>query len=56
MKKNPKNKVVTGKTQYMVTGLLCTAHCICIKIGVWQGSFVWKCCVFNQLKNGTPIF
>ena len=38
----------------------CAPHFICLNICFWQGSFVWKCCVFIpkcfQLKNGTPIF
>ena len=53
-----KNKVVTGKTPLFVIGPLCSHHFICLNIGFWYGSLVWKC-VFNlsfQLKNGTPIF
>ena len=30
-----------------VIGSFWTPHSICIKIGCWQGSSVWKCCVFN---------
>ena len=28
-----KNKVVTGKTSFLVTGLLCTPHSICLNMG-----------------------
>ena len=54
-RKNQKSKVVTGKTLFFVIGLFCTLHSICHNICFWQGSFVWKYCVFN-LKNGTPVF
>ena len=27
---------------------ICTFHSICHNIGFWQGSFVWKYCVFNH--------
>ena len=37
-----KIKVVTGKTPFFVTGAFCTPHSICLNIGFWQGSFVWK--------------
>ena len=49
MKQNyqKKNKVVTGKTPFFVIGPFCTPHSICLNIGFWQGSFVWKCYIFN---------
>ena len=54
-----KNKVVTGKTPFFVIGSFCTPHSICLNIGFWQISFVWKWCAFSlysQLKNGTQVF
>ena len=42
-----KNKVVNGKTPFFVIGPFCTHHSICLNIGFWYGSFVWKWCVFN---------
>ena len=40
-------EVLTGKTPFFVIGPFCTSHPICLKIGFWQGSFVWKYCTFN---------
>ena len=42
-----KNEAVTGKTPFFVIGPFCTPHSIWLNIAFWQGSFVWKCCVFN---------
>ena len=42
-----KNKVVTGKTSFFVIGPLCTHDSICLNIGFWYDSFIWKCWVFN---------
>ena len=42
-----KRKVVTGKTPFFVIGQFCTPHSICLNIGFWQSSFVWKCYVVN---------
>ena len=28
-------------------GSFCTPHSICLNIGFWQRSFLWKCCFFN---------
>ena len=42
-----KNKVVTGKTPFFLIGPFCTHHSICLNIGFWYDSFVWKWCVFN---------
>ena len=42
-----KNRVVTGETPFFVIAPFCTTHSICLNIGFWQGSFLWKCCVFN---------
>ena len=42
-----KNKVVFGKTPFFVIGPFCTHHSICLNIGFWYGSFVWKWCTFN---------
>ena len=42
-----KNKVVTGKTSFFVIGPLCTHHSVCLNIGFWYDSFIWKCWVFN---------
>ena len=37
-----------------------TPHSVCLKIGFWQGSFVWNCYVFNLRiflkKKGSPVF
>ena len=41
-----KNKVVSGKSAFFVIGPFCTPRSICLNIGFWQGSFVWKCCDF----------
>ena len=43
-----KNKEVTGKPPFFVIGPFCTSHSICLNTSFWQGSFVWKCCVFNR--------
>ena len=43
-----KNKVVTGKTLSFVIGAFCISHSICLNIGFWEGSFVWKYCTLNQ--------
>ena len=55
-----KYKVATGKTSVFVIGPFCTSHTICLNIGSWHVSFVWKWCVFNiigfNLKNSTPVF
>ena len=52
-----KKKVVTGKTLFFVIGPFCTPHSICVNIGFWQRSSVWKCCVVVfQLKGVTPVF
>ena len=42
-----KDKVFTGKTPLFVIGPFCSSHSICLNIGFWYGSFVWKSCVFN---------
>ena len=42
-----KNKAVISKTTFFVIDPFCTSHSICLNIGFWQGSFVWKCCFFN---------
>ena len=42
-----KNELVTGKAPFFVIGLFRTPHSVCLNIGFWQGSFVWKWCVFN---------
>ena len=42
-----KNELVSGKTQFFTIDLFCTHHSICLKIGFWYGSFVWKWCLFN---------
>ena len=39
--------VVTGKTPFFVIGPSPSHKSICLKIGFWYGSFVWKRCVFN---------
>ena len=43
-----KNKGTCGETPFFVKGQFCTSHSICLKISSRQGSFVWKCCVFNR--------
>ena len=56
---SPKNKEVTGKTQFFAIGPFCSRHSICFSIGFWQNSFEWKWCfqsLWFQLKNGTPVF
>ena len=42
-----KKKTVTGKTPFFVIGSFCIPHSICLSIGFWQSSFVYKCCVFD---------
>ena len=42
-----KNKVSSGKTPFLVVGPRCMPQSICLTIGFWQGSFIWKSCVFN---------
>ena len=37
------NKVVTGKNPFFVIGPFYTPHFICLNIGFWKSSFVWKC-------------
>ena len=44
-KKIRKSKVVPGKTSFFVIGPFCTHHSICLDIGFWYSSFVWKWCV-----------
>ena len=55
-----KNKIVAKKIPSFVISPFCTHHSICLNIGFWYGSFVWKWCVFNRsafnLKNGNPVF
>ena len=41
-------RVVTSKTPFFVIGPSCAPYSICLNIGSWQGSFVWKFCVFNS--------
>ena len=47
VKQNFQKKTVTGKTPFFVIGSFCIPHSICLSIGFWQSSFVYKCCVFN---------
>ena len=42
-----KNELITGKMSFFVIGSFCTPHSNCVGMNFWQGSFVWKCCVFN---------
>lgn len=42
-----KTKVVIGKTLFFVIGPFCTPSYICLNIGFWLGTFLWKCCAFN---------
>ena len=42
-----RNEAVTCKTPFFLIGLFCPPHSICLNIGFWQRSFVWKCYVFN---------
>ena len=42
-----KNKLGTGKTPFFVLGPFYSHHSICLNIGFWYGSFVWKWCAFN---------
>ena len=46
-KLSKKSKAVTGKTQFSVIGSFCNYHSVCLNIGFWYGSFVWKWCLFN---------
>ena len=41
------NKVITDKILFFVIGPFCPHQSICLNIGFWYGSFVWKWCVFN---------
>ena len=46
-----KNKVVSGNplsSPVFVVDPFCTPHSICLNIGFWKGSFVWKCGVFRD--------
>ena len=53
-----KNKVVSGKTQFFMTGPFCTPHSICLDIGFWQ--FCMEMLRFHswhfEQKNYTPVF
>ena len=42
-----KNKAVTGRTPFFLISPFCSHHFICLNIGFWYGSYVWKWCVFN---------
>ena len=42
-----KSKVLTAKAPFFVIGPFCAHHSICLNIGLWYDSFVWKWCVFN---------
>ena len=42
-----KNKEVNGKTLFLVIGLFCSPHSICLNIGFLLGSLVRKYCAFN---------
>ena len=42
-----KKKVVSGKTLIFVISSFCIFHSICLNIGYWQSSFLWRFCVFN---------
>ena len=42
-----KKNVVTGKTLFFVLSPFFTLHSICLNIGFWSDTFVWKCCVSN---------
>ena len=42
-----KNKIVTGKTPFFLRSPFCSHHFICLNIGFWHGTFVWKWRVFN---------
>ena len=55
------NKVVTGKTKLFVIGPFCFLILFLFTLGSeWQGSLVWKCCIFNlsifNYKKGTAVF
>lgn len=43
----PKNEAVSGKSTLFLICPFGTLHLSYLKIGFWQGSFVWKCCIFN---------
>ena len=45
-----KKKVGTGKAPFFVIRPFCTHHFICLNIGFWYGSFVWKWCLFNRFQ------
>ena len=36
-----------NKAPFFVIGPFCSYHFICLNIGFWYSSFVWKWCVFN---------
>ena len=42
-----KKKWLLAKTPFFAMGQFSTPHSICINIGLWQGSFVYKCCGFS---------
>ena len=37
-----KNEIVTGKIQFFEMVPFFTPHSICLYIGLWEGSFLWK--------------
>ena len=49
-------RVVTSKTPFFVIGPSCAPYSICLNIGSWQGSFVWKFCVFNSPSRQMHLY
>ena len=46
--KNIENEQKTeNTTRKVLIGSFCSHHAICLTIGFWYGSFVWKWCIFN---------
>ena len=44
------NKVVTGETPFFVISPFCSHRSICLNIGTWYCSFVWKWCALNLIS------
>ena len=49
-------KETTGKTPFFPVDTCFTSYSICLNIGFWQDSFVWKCYAFDlSTFNSTPV-
>ena len=46
-----KIKQLLAKVRFFATVAFCAPHSICLNIGFWESSFVWKCWVFNLITK-----